>query len=279
MSTKKKLYTCLHCLKELEGLLACTRCRTARYCGRECQLKHWPVHKNKCVDSNSDDSNDKLEKKASNHFDQGNFIKAEQLYTKLLKNLNKTKEGDGNETHTIDTIKTMNRLADTYNIQGRQRDAEKLFRETIEKCQKLLGKSDPWTLLATKNLAHTLDALGRYDEAVSLFHNCLKMMNSDDMAALDVQGYLATCYTNQNKLDLAVVQFLEILEKHRIIFGESHDSTHVVRNNLAGVFLRMGEYERAEELLKTSLRIMKDTIGDTHPNYLSTASRLGGEAK
>ena len=74
-SSKKKKNTCLFCLKEVQGLQGCSRCGTARYCGRECQLKHWPVHKNTCQDSNdTEDSNEKLRMKAMNHYNQGSCI-------------------------------------------------------------------------------------------------------------------------------------------------------------------------------------------------------------
>ena len=74
-SKKKKKNTCLFCLKEVQGSQGCSRCGTARYCGRECQMKHWPVHKNSCRDSNdTEDNNEKLRIKAMNHLDQGNSI-------------------------------------------------------------------------------------------------------------------------------------------------------------------------------------------------------------
>ena len=73
--SKKKKNTCLCCLKEVEGLQGCSRCGTARYCGKECKAKHWPVHKNNCRDSNdTEDSNEKLQMKAENHSSQGNSI-------------------------------------------------------------------------------------------------------------------------------------------------------------------------------------------------------------
>ena len=72
-SSSKKKNTCLCCLKEVDGLLGCSRCLTARYCGKKCQVKHWPVHKNSCRDSNdTEDSNEKLQVKAMNHTQQGN---------------------------------------------------------------------------------------------------------------------------------------------------------------------------------------------------------------
>jgi len=73
--TKKKKNYCLHCLKEVSTTLRCSRCETAIYCDRNCQVKHWPMHKNSCQDSNdTEDDDKKLDKKAENHFNQGNRI-------------------------------------------------------------------------------------------------------------------------------------------------------------------------------------------------------------
>jgi len=84
-SSSKKKNTCLCCLKEVDGLLGCSRCLTARYCGKACQVKHWPVHKNSCQDSNdTEDSNDKLFTKAQNHYNQGNFIHIKWLSSLLI---------------------------------------------------------------------------------------------------------------------------------------------------------------------------------------------------
>ena len=72
-SSKKKRGACLNCLKEVEGCSRCSKCRTALYCNRACQEKHWPVHKNICQDSNNtEDSDEKLAMKATNHSNQGN---------------------------------------------------------------------------------------------------------------------------------------------------------------------------------------------------------------
>jgi len=63
---------CLYCLKVVEGSSRCSKCRTALYCNRACQEKHWPMHKNICIDSNNtEDSNEKIHLKAVNHLDQG----------------------------------------------------------------------------------------------------------------------------------------------------------------------------------------------------------------
>jgi len=73
-SSKNNNYTCLCCLKEVDGSLGCSQCLAARYCGSDCQAKHWPVHNNSCRDSNTNNNNDKIRMKAKNHLKQGNFI-------------------------------------------------------------------------------------------------------------------------------------------------------------------------------------------------------------
>jgi len=74
---------CLHCLKKVEGSSRCSQCMTALYCSRDCQLKHWPVHKNICEDSNVENSNQKLKMKAKNYSNQGNFQSAEKQWCSL----------------------------------------------------------------------------------------------------------------------------------------------------------------------------------------------------
>ena len=73
--SRKSSRHCLYCLKQVEGSLRCSKCRTALYCGRVCQEKHWPVHKNICQDSNNtEDADEKLDMKAHNHLKQGSCI-------------------------------------------------------------------------------------------------------------------------------------------------------------------------------------------------------------
>lgn len=39
---------CAFCLRKDDGLKSCKRCMSAKYCGKECQLKHWGRHKYIC---------------------------------------------------------------------------------------------------------------------------------------------------------------------------------------------------------------------------------------
>ncbi|PRP85798.1 zinc finger MYND domain-containing protein 10 [Planoprotostelium fungivorum] len=40
---------CGYCHKAAESLKLCAKCKSIRYCGRECQVNHWPAHKRECI--------------------------------------------------------------------------------------------------------------------------------------------------------------------------------------------------------------------------------------
>eukprot|EP00956_Cyclotella_meneghiniana_P006593 scaffold8717_cov59-Cyclotella_meneghiniana.AAC.2 len=48
--TTKRQTSCHNCLqmKHHKDIKACSKCNTALYCSRECQLAHWPEHKDGC---------------------------------------------------------------------------------------------------------------------------------------------------------------------------------------------------------------------------------------
>jgi tetratricopeptide (TPR) repeat protein len=42
----KELQSCAIC--DRDGKMSCAKCKQVKYCGRECQMKHWPIHKRMC---------------------------------------------------------------------------------------------------------------------------------------------------------------------------------------------------------------------------------------
>ena len=69
----RKSHRCFECLKyemesgcdqpkadEVKSLLTCTRCKIAKFCGKECQSKAWKRHKKTCKHIDSLQKNDKV---------------------------------------------------------------------------------------------------------------------------------------------------------------------------------------------------------------------------
>jgi MYND finger len=43
-------HLCIQCRARVDKVLCCGRCKAARYCGKECQVAAWPVHKLGCAE-------------------------------------------------------------------------------------------------------------------------------------------------------------------------------------------------------------------------------------
>jgi len=159
--SKKRI--CLQCLEEVESQLTCSKCKTAFYCGRSCQVKHWSVHKNNCIDSSSESTSEALELKARNFFHQGNFLRAEKSYKKLRNKL-RSDVGDNEAS----TLRAIDYLALSIEKQGRYSEAEKLHRYCLERRKALLGDDHSDTLDTIMGLAVAIDGQGRYKEGEEL---------------------------------------------------------------------------------------------------------------
>ena len=78
----------------------------------------------------------------------GNYQKAEKLYSKLLKRV-RVKLGESDPF----TLGTMMNLANTYNSQGKHRDAEVLLKQCLDKRKEVLGENHPETIRTISVLA------------------------------------------------------------------------------------------------------------------------------
>ncbi len=47
-----EIESCFECSKKMEGLKQCSKCKLAKYCSQDCQIKHWSsTHKKLCTQS------------------------------------------------------------------------------------------------------------------------------------------------------------------------------------------------------------------------------------
>ena len=156
---------CSSCLKECHEDLRCSKCRTARYCSRPCQLSHWPVHKHSCTDANKADSFDKLYAKAHNHSESGNYGKAENLLIKLLKQAKERNCSMG------DMSNVYNDLSIAMMRQGKYTESEAQLRACLEQVKQSLGTSSREYLATTLNLANALNYQGIFN-LIIICNNC-----------------------------------------------------------------------------------------------------------
>jgi CHAT domain-containing protein/tetratricopeptide (TPR) repeat protein len=66
------------------------------------------------------------------------------------------------------------------------------------------------------------------------------------------------------------------VEKARVAFGETDPSTAALMNNLAGLYVAMGQYAKAEPLFRRSLEICEAKLGKDDPDVAAALNNLAG---
>ncbi|EWG46524.1 hypothetical protein FVEG_06980 [Fusarium verticillioides 7600] len=127
-------------------------------------------------------------------------------------------------------------VAEALYIQGRYEGAAKLYRETLEMRQKVLGKEHPSTLISMTNLANMLRKIGKYKEAEEMHRKTLGL-------------------------------------KEKVLRKE-HPSILDSMNNLASVLDDIGEHEEAEKIYRETLKAREKVLGKEHPNTLDSMNNL-----
>ncbi|PNP77903.1 hypothetical protein FNYG_08629 [Fusarium nygamai] len=169
-------------------------------------------------------------------------------------------------------------VAEALSIQGRYEGAAKLYRETLEAKEKVLGKEHPSTLMSMNNLALVLRKIGEYKEAEKMHRETLAMMKKvlgkEHPDTLSSMNNLASVLDDMGEYEEAEKIHRETLELKEKVLGKEHPSTLGSMNNLALVLGNMGEYEEAEKIHRGTLEMMKKVLGREHPDTLDSMNNL-----
>ena len=265
---KRRVHNCSHCLKQGRALFKCTQCRVVRYCSNECQTLAWENHQKNCIDSNADDTVEKLQLKAANFSDQGDYEKAEKLLRRAL-DLESGKYGDKHEN----TLNAFLNLANTFGYQGKFSEAEELYRKCVVGVNETKLK-----VQAMASLGSVCGQQGRYDEAESILiaaiESSKKVHGEDDSDTLDIMHNLGNTFQIQNKYEEAAKQFEICFEKQKRVLGFSHSSTLLTMRCLASTYSEQGKIKEAEVLHRLALEKRKVLHGQGHPLTLASMNNL-----
>jgi non-specific serine/threonine protein kinase/serine/threonine-protein kinase len=200
---------------------------------------------------------------------QGKFAKAEEMDRKVF-----DKETRLHGMEDMRTLAARDQLTNNLTRQAKYGEAVTLQRETLAIERRVLGPDHPETLNTINNLAVTNYYYGDYAEAERLYSYVIPFLQRiqgpeharnvttmTNLAVLQsVVGKLAEARTNQER----------ILEIYRRTQGSEHMLTGVALHNLSNTLLMLGDYPRAEILLKEALRIRIAAVGADNPEVLKT---------
>jgi len=283
----------MHCLVECVEDLRCSKCRTARYCSRPCQLKHWPVHKNSCTNANKTDSFDKLYAKAHNHSESGNYGKAENLLIKLLKQAKERNCSIG------DMSNVYNDLSIAMMRQGKYTESEAQLRACLEQVkQSKLGSSSREYLATALNLANALNYQGiliiifhnhqlsyynhfkgKYQDAEIILRTTLdqqkRILGDLNYETLCTMKTLGISLQGMGRYSQAEIVFKECYEKQiRVLGSNNHETLQTLMSLATSVNHQDGRDLEAEVLFKSALEKLTQVCGENHPLTMKALTNL-----
>ena len=136
-----------------------------------------------------------------------------------------------------DTLKSMNNLANSYDILGRYAEALKLFEETLALRKAKLGPDHPDTLQSMSNLAVGYDTVGRATDALKLREETLVLLKAklgpDHPDTLTGMSNLGLSYTALGRHAEALKLFEETLALRKVRLGPDHPDTGLTIYNIA----------------------------------------------
>jgi tetratricopeptide (TPR) repeat protein len=171
--------------------------------------------------------------------------------------------------------------------QGREAEAEPLFRRALEIRAELLRDTHPDTAESYRDLAGSLTRLGRPADAEPLLRRSLEiraeLLGDRHPETADCHNSLALNLDAQGKYAGALPHYQRALELYREAFGERHPSTARGLDNLAGNLQSQGRPVEAEGLHRRALEVRVELLGERNAetliNYGNLASSLGAQGR
>ncbi|KZP24358.1 TPR-like protein [Athelia psychrophila] len=178
----------------------------------------------------------------------------------------------------LDTLNTVDRLADVYDHQGKYDDAEALYQRALTGREQQLGADHPDTLGTVNGLAILYEEQGQYNEAEALYHRALagrdQQLGADHLRTLDTVHNLAGLYQQQGKYNEAQPLYQRALAGKERQLGPDHPSTLSTVNNLAVLYRLQGNHVEAEALFRRALAGWERQLGPDHPSTLMAVHNI-----
>jgi len=160
---------------------------------------------------------------------------------------------------------------------NRPADAERVLREALAQCDRLLAKDDELTISTILDVAIALRRQRRYSEAEPYFRRSLELNlakngpNHEDTA--NAANALAVLFAEQNRDDEAEPLYRQALTIRRGM-GEDSPTYLTTLMNLARLVERRGRVDEAEHMMRDVLEMRRRVLKNDHPSTTLTMNDL-----
>lgn len=205
--------------------------------------------------------------------DQGRYVEADKLLGEAARLRGETLGPDH-----ADTLSSKYLLAINMIDQGRFEEAEALSRSVFVARTRLLGATAEPTLSVASTLAHALDHLQDYPQAIALkqlrvdHYSSLKDGDPDDR--LSAMNDLAFSQRLAGNGAIAESLNRDVLAGLTKLHGKRHPDVARSHGNLGDVMRDSGRHAEAAANYRTAVDIRRENGGDIHPVTLFYAGKL-----
>jgi eukaryotic-like serine/threonine-protein kinase len=184
-----------------------------------------------------------------------------------------------------DTLGSMDALAFAYWRQQRFEEAEKLYREELQRLRQTVGPDRPESIEALNNLGRMMAARWqgngnpRGSDAIPILNEALerarRTLGPDHRVTVHSTVYLAMAYSNGGRHKEAETLFREGLAADRRMLGPDHPETARDLGNLAVALAYSLQYAEAEKTYREALELDTRLLGPDHFTTLTVLHGLG----
>jgi CHAT domain-containing protein len=185
------------------------------------------------------------------------------------------------------TERIYNFLFDVSQKQKKYENAEKYLTQVTEIRKELYGETSPEYHLARIRLAsYYLDYTNKIDEAGKIFDESYTKIVAKEIGPwqkdhLDILNHFATLYEFTDKYDLASATLDKASDVARSKFSDTDPEYGIELDRIAQLQIKLGQYERAEQNLEKSLKILEDKRKDdryigAYVHVIETQAKLYG---
>ena len=161
-------------------------------------------------------------------------------------------------------------VALTLGKQGKHKEAEEIWRTTLEASIRVTGRESQSTANAMGGLATALSAQGMYTNAAPLFDEAVSISSStkgpNDAITLSLRASAARSLAAQGRHDEAERAMRAVLALRTRVLGPAHPETLSSKSDLSETLARLGNLAEAETLQRETL------AADTGDRTIATAN-------
>ncbi len=229
------------------------------------------LEKNKEIDNTT---------RAHTFFVAGSFYYEKGMLAKSEKYINNSYQLNlkTNGLNHLNTLTTLNWLADIYFEKGDYGKAKELYKKVFDGYSELLAKDNPKIFGIMSDIADTDSALGNSGTAITIYNKIIQNLeNTRGKDNADLAIYytnLAFIYDEIGIYYKAQPLYEKALKINKNVFGKNHSRTVNNLNNLGVLLLNQGQYEKAKNYLEDALDIEEEIYGVDSPNLINTLDNL-----